>query len=134
MSGNTHRSIDLRTVTTSITFGRPFEIPFEQKIFAFEPDKWRRLFPGYVVDFRIEKANAIPDAETLRRDGKLPLPNDDLPVIVAAWMSLSFPVLFTLVNFIASNTNFQQSAVTLQPARSRGRHRVVEADLAAPTR
>ena len=97
MKGKERRSIDLRAVTTSITFGRPFEIPFEQKIFAFDPDEWRRLFPGYVVDFLVEKANAIPNADKFKRDGKLPLTNADLPVIVAARMSLSFPVLFTMV-------------------------------------
>lgn len=97
MKGKERRSIDLRAVTTSITFGRPFEIPFEQKIFAFDPEEWRRLFPGYVVDFLVEKANAIPNADNFKRDGKLPLTNDDLPIIVAARMSLSFPVLFTMV-------------------------------------
>lgn len=97
MKGKERRSIDLRAVTTSISFGRPFEIPFDTNIFAFDPKEWRRLFPDYVVDFLIAKANAIPDADTLKRDGKLPLPNADLPVIVAARMSLSFPVLFTMV-------------------------------------
>ena len=97
MQGLEQKSIDLRAVTTSITFGRPFEIPFDTNIFAFDPDEWRRLFPDYVVDFLVEKANEIPNADTLKRDGKLPLPNADLPVIVAARMSLSFPVLFTMV-------------------------------------
>jgi predicted acylesterase/phospholipase RssA len=97
MKGLERRSIDLRAVATSITFARPFEIPFDTNIFAFDPKEWRRIFPDYVVDFLVEKANAIPNADTLKRDGKLPLPNSDLPVIVAARMSLSFPLLFTMV-------------------------------------
>ena len=90
------RSIDYRAVTTCLTFSRPFELPFTTRIFAFDPEEWRRLFPGYVVNFLVEKAQAI-DAPSLKRDGKLPLPVDDLPVIVATRMSLSFPVLLTMV-------------------------------------
>lgn len=96
------RSIDYRAVTTCLTFGRPFELPFSTRIFAFDPVEWRRLFPGYVVDFLVGKAADI-DAPTIKRDGKLPLPVDDLPVIVATRMSLSFPVLLTMVPLWAVN-------------------------------
>lgn len=96
------RSIDYRAVTTCLTYGRPFELPLSTRIFAFDPEEWRRLFPGYVVDFLVEKARAVP-SDTLKRDGKLPLPVDDLPVIVATRMSLSFPVLLTMVPLWAVN-------------------------------
>jgi hypothetical protein len=45
----------------------------------------------------ITSANAIDDADRLNRDGKLPLPGKDLPIVVAARMSLSFPFLFTMI-------------------------------------
>ena len=96
------RSIDYRAVTTCLTFGRPFELPFRTRIFAFDPEEWRRLFPGYVVDFLVKKAADI-DSPTLKRDGKLPLPVGDLPVVVATRMSLSFPVLLTMVPLWAVN-------------------------------
>lgn len=93
------RSIDLRSVTTCVTFRRPFELPFrmdDQKIFAFDPEEWRRFFPARIVDYLVDKASDI-EAPTLKRDGKLPLPFDDLPIVVAARMSLSFPLLFAMV-------------------------------------
>lgn len=90
------RSIDYRAVATCLTFSRPFELPFTTRIFAFDPKEWRRLFPGYVVDFLEQKAKDI-DAPSLKQGGRLPLPVDDLPVIVATRMSLSFPFLLTMV-------------------------------------
>ncbi|WP_405243192.1 patatin-like phospholipase family protein [Lentisalinibacter salinarum] len=97
LKGKEGRSIDLRAVTTSISFERPFELPFDTRIFYFDPGEWRRLFPDYVVDFIVKKAEALPNADTYKSEGKLPLPNSDLPVIVAARMSLSFPILFSMV-------------------------------------
>lgn len=96
MGGGRERSIDYRAVTTCLTFSRPFELPFTTRIFAFDPQEWRRLFPGYIVDFLVKKAQAV-DAPSLQQGGKLPLPVDDLPVIVATRMSLSFPFLLTMV-------------------------------------
>lgn len=97
MNGAGDRSIDYRAVTTCITFGRPIELPFSKKIFAFDPAEFGRYFPKRIVDFMVKKSAGIGDAEDLRKDGKLPLPGLDLPIVVAARMSLSFPVLFTMI-------------------------------------
>lgn len=95
------RSIDFRAITTCLTFGRPYQLPFATGIFAFDPDEWRRLFPGRVVDHLVRVAEAKP-SKTLTRDGKLPLPvGADMPVVVAARMSLSFPLLFAMVPLYA---------------------------------
>jgi hypothetical protein len=99
------RSIDLRCVTTCATFRRPFELPFrieDQKIFAFDPKEWERYFPTRIVEFLVRKASGIK-SETLARDGKLPLPIEDLPVVVAARMSLSFPLFFTMIPLWCAN-------------------------------
>lgn len=93
------RSIDLRAVTTCLTFARPFEFPLrlgDQKIFAFDPSEWSLLFPKRIVDYLVVKAKEI-DSPTLNRDGKCALPILDLPIVVAARMSLSFPGLFSMV-------------------------------------
>jgi predicted acylesterase/phospholipase RssA len=103
LAGREDRSIDLRTVTTCLSFGRPYELPFAEEIFAFDPDEWRRLFPERVMAYLLDASKPI-DAPSLRRDGKLPLPSGDrMPVIVAARMSLSFPGLFTMVPLHAVN-------------------------------
>lgn len=98
------RSIDLKAVTTCVTYGRPFELPFDRtRIFAFDPAEWRRLFPEYVVQYLEAKAEA-QTSSSLAEDGKLPLPvGDDMPVVVAARMSLAFPFLFSMVPLYARN-------------------------------
>jgi len=102
--GDDSRSIDLRAVTTSLTFGRPFEFPLERHELAFDVEEWRKLFPASVMDQLIIMAKLI-DSEQLKVDGKLPLPTIDLPLIVAARMSLSFPLLFTAIPLYAVNEN-----------------------------
>ncbi len=54
-----NRDIDLRLITTCLTEGTPFEMPFEARRFFFDPEEWRQLFPEYVVA-ALEQA---PDAE-----------------------------------------------------------------------
>lgn len=98
------RSIDLRCVSTCLTFGRPFEMPLEMRTFAFEESAWRRLFPARVVDYLIEESGRTRADSSLNERGKLALP-DNLPVVVAARMSLSFPGLFTMVPLWARDFN-----------------------------
>jgi predicted acylesterase/phospholipase RssA len=104
MTGKENRSIDLRAVTTCVSFGRPYELPFEDThVFAFDPRDMERLFPAKVVDYLVDQARQI-EAPSLARDGKLPFPvGDAMPVVVAARMSLSFPGLFTMVPLYAVN-------------------------------
>ena len=106
--GDGSRTIDLRAVTTSLTFGRPFEFPLEGYKLAFDVAEWRNLFPASVMEQLIETAQKI-EAKQLKVDGKLPLPTIDLPIIVAARMSLSFPVLFTAIPLYTVNENKEGS-------------------------
>ena len=96
------RSIDLRVITTSLTHGRPYSVPFDQDLFFFRPDELRRLFPERIVQFLIDhrrRREGSSALEPLDPDSSyLPLPEGrDLPVVVAARMSLSFPGLFSMV-------------------------------------
>jgi hypothetical protein len=100
------RIVDLEMVTTCLTLGRPFTLPFETEIFYFRPDELRDFFPGYVVDWMRDHARAADpdDNEQIERHaflaakGFLPLPNPaDFPVVVATRMSLSFPILLSAV-------------------------------------
>ena len=100
--------IELRMITTSLTLGRPFRLPFgddddvrENGRFLFDPREFRRLFPEQVVAWMID--HATPPRKNDFFDGiergeclGLPAP-DDLPVIVAVRMSLSFPLLLSAV-------------------------------------
>lgn len=93
--------IDLQVMTTCLSMARPFRLPFrdddkvrENNQFHFRQEEFCRLFPHRVVAWM--GAHQRPGAD--RGDGylRLPLP-DDLPVIVAVRMSLSFPLLLSAV-------------------------------------
>lgn len=92
--------IHLRTVTTSLTHGRPYALPFETGGFFFDPGEWARLFPKDVMRV-IENAARAKEVQLGRGElpGRLlPLPEGrDLPIVVAARMSLSFPLLISAV-------------------------------------
>jgi predicted acylesterase/phospholipase RssA len=98
----TDRAIHLEMLTTNLTHGRPYSLPFrdgESRQFYFSPEEWTAFFPPAVIEHL--RAHAAP-SETLPRTGEglslAPLPAmEDLPVVVAARMSLSFPILLAAV-------------------------------------
>ena len=98
--------IQLQLVTTCLTFGRPYALPYLDNKFAFSPDEFRRLFPANVVEYLEREGRTILDRmQRPPRDGLLPLPvRDKLPVIVGVRMSLSFPGLFSVVPLHYLNT------------------------------
>jgi predicted acylesterase/phospholipase RssA len=101
------RGIELAMITTNVTQRRPHRLPFEERVFFFEPEEWRRLFPERIVEWLTAHPRPLPAAGADReRDQhereamlpRLPLPDsDDLPVAVAARLSLSFPLLISAV-------------------------------------
>ncbi len=95
------RAINLEVVTSNLTHGRPYRIPFESRAFHFRPDELRRVLPGPVVEFmksRSTPARFYPAAED--SPWRLPAPAD-LPVVAAVRMSLSFPLLLSAVPLYA---------------------------------
>lgn len=91
------RTIDLQMMTTNLTHGRPYRLPFDTGIFYFRPDELRALFPRQVVDWMIAHPRATPEAPDVAA-GFHPLPAPhDLPVVVAARLSMSFPGLLSAV-------------------------------------
>ncbi|NOT61498.1 MAG: hypothetical protein HOP19_14875 [Acidobacteria bacterium] len=90
------RTINLEMMTTNLTFGRPHRLPFEQGGYFYDPTEFAQLFPAPVIEWMArhsEPAKAEYCAPHLRT---LPAAQD-LPVIVATRMSLSFPVLLSAV-------------------------------------
>ncbi|AKU91176.1 patatin-like phospholipase family protein [Vulgatibacter incomptus] len=111
------QGIDFLAMTASVTHGRPYRLPFEKGAdWFFRRGDFERLFPKRVVDFMVERALKqldVPKRKKLRRlfdqanEGAetpdyFPFPGDaDLPLVVAARMSLSFPVLVQAVPLYA---------------------------------
>ena len=93
-------TIKLQVVTTNLTLGRPFTIPFESYVFYFDANEFRNLFPPSIVQYMIENSPTKLNQSITSRSGnnlyRLP-DGEHLPVLVAARMSLSFPVLLSAV-------------------------------------
>lgn len=106
------RSIDLRMFTTNLSTGRPFILPLSKetcRIF-FQAKELSSYLPNEVMTF-IEQ-NAVkyepkslgdPSVEEMVRLGLdlRELPAGKWPVVLAARLSLSFPILFSAVPFWA---------------------------------
>lgn len=108
------RVIDLQVVTTNLTNGRPMRLPVARDRYTgsaedggdlyFDKEEWGRFFPEEIVKHLVDCARADePDRRekirSLEPDLTLvPLATGaELPVIVAARMSLSFPILISTV-------------------------------------
>lgn len=101
-------NIRLQMVTTCLTLGRPFRLPFENNLFYFNPEDFRALFPAYVVDWMVTHSRERRTSDELGPLLPLPAPAD-MPVVVAARMSLSFPLLISAVPLYA--IDYQQQPV-----------------------
>ncbi len=92
------RAIDLQMMTTSLTEGRPFNLPCRLDRYYFNSEEMARYFPPHVVDWMEKKAR--PGAKPFAKLHALP-PIGDLPVVVATRLSLAFPLLLSAVPFYA---------------------------------
>lgn len=135
------QGIELKAMTTCLTLGRPFALPFESRRFYFRAEEMRRLFPERVVEWmargRPEPTEvtpgetlpeappglttaagdgAAPPAAAARDEGLFPFPPpEDLPVVVAVRMSLSFPLLFSAVRLWACDFTLDAPAERFRP-------------------
>ena len=97
------RGIDLEMMTTALSLGRPYSLPFGTEQFYFRPDELALYFPDDVVAWIVANPGARNSANRARDKamqsyGYRPLPTRaTMPVIVAVRMSLSFPVLLSAV-------------------------------------
>jgi len=86
--------ITLQMITTNLSHSQPYALPFENEFFLFNEKEMAELFPKPVVEHLKMKAR-VPERVTLP-DCYHPLPwGRDLPVVLLARMSLSFPMLLS---------------------------------------
>jgi predicted acylesterase/phospholipase RssA len=102
------RCINLEVMTTNLTHGRPYRIPFETEAFFYDPEEFAQLFPQTVVEWmnkRAEERQPKDDEQEKQWKQQLPLrplpEAKDLPIVAAVRMSLSFPVLLSAVPLYA---------------------------------
>ena len=102
--------ITLRMMTTNLTLRRPYSLPFNEKIYAFRLADFERLFPARITSYLATHCEKVDDSTGEYGDlYKFPEP-ENLPVIVATRMSLSFPLLFCAVPLYARDFTFASEA------------------------
>ncbi|HKH16827.1 MAG TPA: hypothetical protein VKA57_04825 [Solirubrobacteraceae bacterium] len=90
--------VRLEMMTTNVTNRSARRLPWEERTFWFHPDEFRALFPERVVHHMEEHPPPPRGREPASMLPLRPLPAaEDLPVVVATRMSLSFPVLLSAV-------------------------------------
>lgn len=100
--------VNLEFMTTNLTLRRPYRIPWQTREYFFHPFEFGQLFPTHVVTWLKDHPPAgPPEGDDEQREWQLrcrllrplrPLPAPaDLPVIIGARMSLSFPFLLSTV-------------------------------------
>jgi predicted acylesterase/phospholipase RssA len=94
-------NVDFRAVTTCLSLGRPYSMPFEDKDFYFSKAEWDKLFPSDVMTWLIQNERDSGTAKELRAAGVgdfYAMPErKNWPVVIAVRMSLSFPVLLAAI-------------------------------------
>ncbi len=109
--------LNLRLMTTCVSAGRPFTLPFADNYLHFDPAEMRRYLPNEVVDWMVNHpwgprtasdaaANALAADAVRNGVGRplVPMPSpDDMPVILGVRMSLSFPVLLSAIRLYRWN-------------------------------
>jgi len=99
------RSINLEMITTNVTHGRPYRLPLQEETdrLYFRREALALFFPERVMDAMMKAARPYEPASEFDppagrdTEGLFELPRGELPVVVAARLSLSFPLLFSAV-------------------------------------
>jgi predicted acylesterase/phospholipase RssA len=128
------KEIGVSVMTTELTRMRPLRLPFEEADFGaffFRRSDFERLFPPSIVDFMVRRVTERlqdPRFEALRtrlalingggEEALHPFPDaDSLPLVVAARMSLSFPVLLQAVPLYAVDWTLRANKPVPRPER-----------------
>ncbi|WP_085035772.1 patatin-like phospholipase family protein [Ensifer aridi] len=90
--------INVAAMTTDLSSGRPYQLPLRSDIHYFSRREFGELFPKRIMDHLVREENRL---ETDRPDlpgdlYKLPV-DTDMPVLLVARLSLSFPGLIRAV-------------------------------------
>jgi len=99
------RSIDLQMITTNVTHSRPYRLPMldETSRLFYRPADLEDYFPPPIIQAMVDvslpyRAKSPSDAtEGDETRSFLELPGADMPIVVAARLSLSYPLLFSAV-------------------------------------
>jgi predicted acylesterase/phospholipase RssA len=99
-----NRGVTLELMTTNVSENRPYAFPFEEPFILCRAD-FAKLFPNAIVEAMTKagkqrNASQFPGVTLPEDYFFLPKP-DDLPIVVAARMSMSFPLFFSSIPLYA---------------------------------
>lgn len=99
--------VELKVMTTNLSRAEPLAMPWDDGIYFFDPDEFVALFGETVTEAMVTSPPPLPEGTAKRREREQLLarvlpkrpfpPAEQLPIIVATRMSLSFPLLITAV-------------------------------------
>lgn len=111
--------LNLQMMTTSLTLGRPYRLPFDSETWFFDPDEFRKRFPERVVKWMEDNGRPLPVQPAKRRRELVlrrilrplrPMPDaEHMPIVVATRMSLSFPLLISAVPMHAVDWSLKEN-------------------------
>jgi hypothetical protein len=96
--------VNLQLISTDLSASRPATLPLEEWAkeeptpYLFDAEEFKRLFPAAIVEHMVAATQAGARTTTDNRTLH-PVPGLDLPIVVAARLSLSFPLLLATVPF-----------------------------------
>jgi predicted acylesterase/phospholipase RssA len=119
--------INLEMMTTNLTHGRPYRLPKTGRAWFFSPAEFRELFPERVVRWMETHPPSAPMKGSDHRWAQfvdnamrplLPMPApENIPVVVATRLSLSFPLLISAVPIWAVDWTRRRNQETRAPWR-----------------
>jgi predicted acylesterase/phospholipase RssA len=99
--------IELSMMTTNLMMRRPYKLPIQERTYLFRKSDFQRLLPQRLYEFVVSKADDyyhLPTAE-------------DMPIALAARMSLSFPLLISAIPLYARDFTLSQEIDRIKPQR-----------------
>ena len=125
--------LELKMMTTNLSRAQPMPMPWNDDVYFFEPAEFEALFGPVVVRAMVEHPPPLPSGPVaaltrevlLRHAGsKRPFPRaDDLPIIVATRMSLSFPLLISAIPLYAVDNESNATVAYHEALRARRKER-----------
>jgi predicted acylesterase/phospholipase RssA len=107
------RGVSLRTITTDLAYARPVDLPVRDDFpieYLFDPADLRQRVPAEIVEF-LERISP-PVTVKLRGGGErvlLTLPRRRMPIMLAARLSLSFPILLSTIRLWSVHPHDKQA-------------------------
>jgi predicted acylesterase/phospholipase RssA len=89
--------IQLAMMTTSLMEQRPYTLPMDNDRFLFRRDEWDKIFPGETMSFLVRTCGRFTPSAGEEGEFYYFPARAQLPLIVGARMSLSFPGLISAV-------------------------------------